>query len=66
MNIPVKSVASKVVSSYNKATQALQNYGYNSAKATPPVRSASGKVTKDYYGSTKFLNPFKAESYKGH
>ncbi len=49
---------------YVKATKKLQNYGRNSAKNTPPTRDVSGKVTKDYYGSTKWLNPLKKSSYK--
>lgn len=49
---------------YQDATKALQRYGYNSAKATAPVRDASGNVTKNYYGATKLLNPFKASSYQ--
>lgn len=65
MNIPTTiPFVSKVVSSYQGATKAMQNYGRNSAKNTPPDRDAEGKVTKDYYGATRFLNPFKAASYK--
>lgn len=66
MNVPTTlPFVSKVVSSYNKATQGLQNYGANVAKMNQgSTRDSSGKVTSNYYGMAKLPNPFKASSYQ--